>query len=198
MPEHFFSVSSSSESATLGQQASSSMAASHIPVDSPDNSPQPSSSNIQSDKITPTKILQKISPVPKLKTKCTAKRKLNPTHLLTEPAYIAEKLQQQKKKELNGKKQATKEKVKDVANVITQDRRIVKRTNTENKGSPVNSDSNRCCECWENYFLTKKKDDWIKCLNCAKWLHETCSPYKEKCVDCGRKLAREENMKQQS
>lgn len=42
-----------------------------------------------------------------------------------------------------------------------------------------------------------KKDDWIECVSCRNWLHEFCSPYKHKYVDCGRKLVRDKNSKMQ-
>ena len=39
-------------------------------------------------------------------------------------------------------------------------------------------DINKCTECWENYFTTKKKDDCIKCVHCKKWMHENCTMYR--------------------
>jgi hypothetical protein len=56
---------------------------------------------------------------------------------------------------------------------------------------------NKCCECWKNYFHTAKEDGWVENMSCGKWLRELCSPYNDKCVDCGRNLLREENSKMQ-
>jgi hypothetical protein len=53
------------------------------------------------------------------------------------------------------------------------------------------------CECWEHYLHTAKDDDWTEYVSSRKWLHELCSPYKDKCVDCGRKLLRDKNSKMQ-
>jgi DNA-directed RNA polymerase subunit RPC12/RpoP len=54
----------------------------------------------------------------------------------------------------------------------------------------------KCCECWEDYVKTKE-DAWIECVSCRNWLHKVCSPYNDKCFDCGRKLLREKNSKMQ-
>jgi hypothetical protein len=51
----------------------------------------------------------------------------------------------------------------------------------------------KCCDFWENYLKATKEDDWIECESYRNWLHEFCSPYKEKRFDCGRKLLRQKN-----
>jgi hypothetical protein len=56
---------------------------------------------------------------------------------------------------------------------------------------------NKCCEWWKNYLHTDKEGGWIENMNCGKWLHEFCSPYNDKCVECGRNLLLEENSKLQ-
>jgi len=38
---------------------------------------------------------------------------------------------------------------------------------------------------------TTTEDDWIECVSCRNWLRQFCSPYKDKCVECGIKLRRE-------
>ena len=50
---------------------------------------------------------------------------------------------------------------------------------------------------WENYLQTIKEDDWIECVSYRNWLHDFRSPYKDKCVDYGKKLLREKNSKMQ-
>jgi len=37
---------------------------------------------------------------------------------------------------------------------------------------------------------TTKENDWMECVSCRNWLHDFCSPYKDRCVYCGRKLVR--------
>jgi hypothetical protein len=39
-----------------------------------------------------------------------------------------------------------------------------KKKESSNQETYENSDTNKCCECWENYFRTTKKDDWIECV----------------------------------
>ncbi|KAG8264870.1 hypothetical protein J6590_107941, partial [Homalodisca vitripennis] len=50
-------------------------------------------------------------------------------------------------------------------------------------------DDSHCAECLEKYEETKSTADWIKCVKCSRWLHETCSIYSfnGKCGDCGRR-----------
>ena len=55
----------------------------------------------------------------------------------------------------------------------------------------------KCYECWENYGQTTKEDDGIESGSCRNWLHEFHSSYKDKWVDCSRKLLREKNIKMQ-
>lgn len=52
------------------------------------------------------------------------------------------------------------------------------------------SDDNICSECWENYYKTTSKVDWIQCSTCGKWLHETCTLYGSLCNVCGREVKR--------
>ncbi|KAG8241858.1 hypothetical protein J6590_077127 [Homalodisca vitripennis] len=50
-------------------------------------------------------------------------------------------------------------------------------------------DDFHCAECLEKYEETKSTADWIKCVKCSRWLHETCSIYSfnGKCGDCVRR-----------
>ncbi|CAH1974319.1 unnamed protein product [Acanthoscelides obtectus] len=52
-----------------------------------------------------------------------------------------------------------------------------------------------CVECYEPYEQTTKKEDWLKCLKCQKWLHETCTMYGEVCNVCSRQKLCEKNTK---
>ena len=54
----------------------------------------------------------------------------------------------------------------------------------------------KCRECWENYTRTTKEDGGIERVSCRNWMHEFRSSYKDKCVDCGRKLPLEKNKMQ--
>jgi hypothetical protein len=56
--------------------------------------------------------------------------------------------------------------------------------------SDEEADPNKCVECWENNVVTTKKDDWLECVLCKTWMHESCTTYANKCNDSGRKIAR--------
>ena len=38
--------------------------------------------------------------------------------------------------------------------------------------------------CGEEYALTNKKDDWLQCVHCKQWLHESCSKFQNICEKC--------------
>ncbi len=44
---------------------------------------------------------------------------------------------------------------------------------------PIKNDesdpTNNYLECEENYYFTKETIDWINCVKCYKWLHESCT-----------------------
>jgi len=46
--------------------------------------------------------------------------------------------------------------------------------------------SNVCVGCKENYEFTKEKVDWIQCIRCKRWLHETCTSFVDVCQICGK------------
>lgn len=49
-----------------------------------------------------------------------------------------------------------------------------------------NLDEDLCVECLDYYSNSKSKVDWICCVMCRKWLHETCTLYRNYCNKCGR------------
>jgi hypothetical protein len=55
----------------------------------------------------------------------------------------------------------------------------------------------KCRECWENQVQITKKDDWMEGVSCRNWLHDFFSLYKDKRVDCVRKLLQEKKSKMQ-
>lgn len=55
------------------------------------------------------------------------------------------------------------------------------------------SDSNLlnvCVGCEENYDLTLEKVDWIQCIRCKRWLHETCTSFVDVCQTCGKIISK--------
>lgn len=62
----------------------------------------------------------------------------------------------------------------------------VKKNKREKQGSSKHTDENNCIECFDSYENTKSKSDWIQCISCQKWLHETCTLFKNYCSRCGK------------
>lgn len=62
----------------------------------------------------------------------------------------------------------------------------VKKTKKNKFEEPNSIDENVCVECFDTYNNTKSKSDWIQCIMCQKWLHETCTLFKNYCSRCGK------------
>ncbi|XP_054706771.1 uncharacterized protein LOC129216581 [Uloborus diversus] len=122
---------------------------------------------------TPTKLLHQISPVPKLEERCR-KRKKQSAMVITSQEHIKEK------------------KLKSAAKLSKASKQLVMDTPIETGGS---DHTNNCLECEENYYLTKETVDWIKCVKCQKWLHESCTMYGNLCNVCGKTKIRENKKK---
>lgn len=54
--------------------------------------------------------------------------------------------------------------------------------------SSYDDESEMCVGCGEEYRNTKKGEDWIKCINCGRWMHEGCTKYVSFCDSCGKTL----------
>ena len=54
----------------------------------------------------------------------------------------------------------------------------VKKTKRDGQDEPKDTNKNNCIECFENYEQTKSKSDWIQCVMCQCWLHETCTHFR--------------------
>lgn len=61
---------------------------------------------------------------------------------------------------------------------------------TQSDDSPEEEDETECLGCGEKYNVTTKNDDWIKCLHCQRWFHESCSKYVNLCDMCGKILSK--------
>lgn len=74
-------------------------------------------------------------------------------------------------------------------------RRIKKESESEiDVDEPESNNENKCLEYLEDYFSTKSSVDWIKCIDCLGWLHETCTMYNQRCNGCG-KIQKQKNAK---
>lgn len=175
IPEHFFAISDLIEVTPP--------TVSSIDAQSP-SKPSTSIQTVRSNKKeTPTKLLEESNPIPKLPSS-TVKRKQFAC-VLTSPENINKKTSK-----VDAIKGAAKKRKLAVATAASSSSQQI-------VASPIEDDNNVCTECWENYYLTKKKTDWIKCPLCFKWLHESCTLYSPHCSGCGREIIRKMNQNKQ-
>ncbi|KAJ0180122.1 hypothetical protein K1T71_004713 [Dendrolimus kikuchii] len=64
-----------------------------------------------------------------------------------------------------------------------------------NESDSSQNGGNECVECFEDFAKTKSKVDWIQCVMCKNWLHETCTMYGDYCNQCQRLKLRHEKKK---
>lgn len=162
--------------------------------------------------ITPNKALATISPIPCSLGQSKVKRKISAANV-TSPEYIASK---RKKIQETLEKKEKQEQNKQVATSKIQRGKLPKGTKSKRlkHDSPPSTSSDEdsskmellsdtvsdsedeaCVECLEIYAVTTSRSDWIKCMSCGRWLHESCTLYQDKCCDCGRKEIRQKNSK---
>ena len=139
----------------------------------------------------PTKLLNELSPLPNLSrdSGCKTNKRKQCALELTSPDNIQKRRQQQVNKKIKESMKTQKNNGRKLKTSKSKDVRREEFSSYDGSQGikhPVSQDSNKCAECWENYFLTKKKDDWIKCSKCNEWLHETCTIYQSMCNNCGR------------
>lgn len=160
---------------------------------------------ISSQDVTPTKLLNKVSPIPnRAPGKRPARKQC--AQLVTHPDVIKDK----KRKRMDAKKRiAEKDSKKLAKNSDRPKKRNARKypskqcskkrhdysSSSEEDGNVVvfassgdsdSCDEDECCECFENYAHTSSTADWIKCTSCGRWLHETCTIYGLICNMCGR------------
>lgn len=156
--------------------------------------------------MTPTKVLKQISPIPNALKPSVSKRKQSAQNL-TDREYVEQKKKKLRLKNKNGQRNQPNirlKKEKKHAEGEKQHKKVKKRlrkkfedfSSTSEDEMEINFlsdhesedfDINECVECLEDYSKTQSTSDWIKCVVCTKWLHESCSIYKDKCALCGRK-----------
>lgn len=141
------------------------------------------------NKETPGKILDIVSPVPKIKAAVLRKRSKQLCTELTSMENISEK-----KKKLNSTKKVKPKKIekKFVKTLTKQSRKKSSSSEDEepnyDDSSEASDESDQCIGCGEHYSQTKKTDDWIECMRCKRWVHEGCSKYLNFCDICGKKV----------
>lgn len=161
-------------------------------------SPLPISCNSPGKDPTPGKMLDQISPVPIAKAVETVrKRSRQLASVLTDNDNISEKRQKLAVKEKKAGKPKRSE-AKATTKTVRQraKKKCVPESSSdeeENLGvvyddsSSFEDESDICVGCGENYNQTKKKDDWIQCTTCSRWMHEGCTKFVDACDYCGKK-----------
>lgn len=111
-----------------------------------------------------SKHLHDIAPIPQLP--CQEQKKKQNAKVLSSKNLTASR----NKKKLDSGKVRNKSKIKETS-VCNKKR---KNRSEEEKDDP------ECAECLETYYMTTEDTNWIKCISCQKWLHETCTMYNNK------------------
>lgn len=165
-----------------------------------DENLSPNSQDIQIESneeiVTPSKYLSDISPIPTIPVSLN-KRFKQGAIVLNSPQNILNKKEKKKKGENKAKvNQMGSLKVKRNTSVTTQiqlesekwsdsdDEPLVKKSKEQQNKVYL------CVECFEEYYKTTKKVDWMECIQCKKWLHVSCTMYGDLCNICSRENMR--------
>lgn len=153
---------------------------------------QPSTSNKGSgDKtITPSKILHESSPIPKI-PKIQFKKVKQSAAILNSIENIKKKKENTKAtKNIQVRTETIKKSVAKKKKITRKRMRIDSSSSNDSKETCDReniADTNySCVECLDDYDTTNSSDDWIQCVMCRDWLHESCSMYGDYCNKCGR------------
>lgn len=191
IPDHAFSVADNNSSQTDNNESfnvSTNMPkADHSQPNSLNMEPVPSTSKQVTQNLSPfTKVISEVSPKPLL-TENVRKRAKKVAVLLTSPEH----LQEVKAKNINKLQKNNTSKLK----ISKRKRKEYSSSSEEQLDEPTysNEDSgdedfgeNECVGCGEDYEKTTKKDDWIRCVRCQFWLHESCTNFIDLCHRCGK------------
>lgn len=190
VPEHFFSISDAStinSDDNLQSIQNNDLPLPSTSTSSMNHNDQISQTSVVSQEESPTKTLQVVSPLPVIHHKIS-KRKQN-VKILTSDSHLAtRKLFEEKKKsqEKNFTTAPSKRK-KNISTISSSSESEEELQLSESSEECSDENDNTCVECLESYYHTKKKTDWIQCLQCSGWFHEDCSNFSEKCNKCGGK-----------
>lgn len=162
------------------------------------SSPQPGTSGLQNlqkntpekqvstSDLTPGKILDAVSPVPVI-TPAIKKARRQISGVLSSDKCtkkaIANKSVQAKQQKQQAKK---KKKIIDSSSESEEDCPI----DDSEEGEDLEDFENECVGCNEDYRKTKKKEDWIQCIICKRWLHEGCTSFESICQVCGTNVSK--------
>ncbi|CAH1987731.1 unnamed protein product [Acanthoscelides obtectus] len=138
--------------------------------------------------LTPGKMLNNISPIPCTSTPVqqVRKRSKQVASILNSAESITNKKSKQEKhpRKIVTRKVENKNEKTQKGSRRRRKLNLVENTSSESEADVSLHDSSsegsedECCRgCNEAYATTKKPDDWLKCIRCLSWYHETCSRY---------------------
>lgn len=164
-------------------------------------SPQPGPSGIQNvhnktpeksvsvDNITPGKALDLDSPVPVV-TPAIKKARRQITGVLSSANCSVKKPKERNTKKVPAVKTSLKRsKMRRKTSSSSESDEVVI-NDSEDEEERLSDYENECVGCGEDYRKTKKKTDWIQCVICKRWLHETCTSYEVVCQTCGGTISK--------
>lgn len=192
-------TSENNTSSVIGQPSHSNQLTSFI------CQPSTSSQSTASSIVTPTKVLQNLSPIPRSLEPSKSKRKQSAMNV-TDPKNINDKRMNKeaalkknrsasKGKKPDNKKRPTTSKLQKNTRLKRKKRLSFEESSTSEEddlaiellSDHVSEDNDdECTECLELYHETTSTSDWVKCIMCGRWMHESCTIYEAKCIDCGR------------
>ena len=151
--------------------------------------PHPSTSQVSTESrrpnepITPNKAIKIISPIPVVPKPNVSKRKQSGDVITTKKIHRKEKIEVRgEKKNISKQKPRSRCSIVPTASSSSSESLL----SLQESGDSLTYVENECVECLELYKQTRSTADWIKCVKCGRWLHETCSVYANKCSACGR------------
>lgn len=155
---------------------------------------QPScSKEAADDYTTPSKILSDLAPPIPEKITAVKKRSKQVAAILTSPEHLESRKEKDKKAQ-KGKTTQNKKKKENKPVKNKKKRKMVSSSSEESVGINLESDEsgsedfeeNCCVGCGEDYRHTTKTVDWIQCVTCLLWLHESCTSFGDFCQKCGK------------
>lgn len=217
IPEHFFSISDASLAASNSHETTPSTSNNLTSTRQSDlaepstsgisgikkalhnyreRSPTPSTHAEDSDvEETPSKFLREDNPIPLIPHQI-GKRKQHALEL-TSPENRAKRQVFSENKKAIAEKKENKKNAKITKDNGSEHKKSKSRisSSSSSESEPILSSSDEqsddsedfCVECSEYYYTTKSKVDWIQCLKCSGWLHETCKSHLTRCSGGAKK-----------